>query len=127
MDALNHIINYLVSFFNTRLTVANFVDATYETLIMVLISLIIGALLGIPLGICLVTTRPSGLLANRGIYNLLNPIINMVRSLPFIILMVAIAQFTALIVGKSYGVAAAIVPLTIYVTPYIARLVENSL
>ncbi|WP_370737843.1 methionine ABC transporter permease [Gilliamella mensalis] len=94
---------------------------------MVFFSLVIGALIGIPLGICLVTTKQSGLLENPLIYRILNPIINTVRSLPFIILLVAILPLTKLIVGQSFGTTAAIVPLTIYVAPYIARLVENSL
>ncbi|WP_294962532.1 methionine ABC transporter permease [uncultured Gilliamella sp.] len=127
MEIFNNIINYLASSFSTNLTAIQFVEASYQTLIMVFFALIIGSSLGIPLGICLVTTRPSGLLENHKIYRILNPIINMVRSLPFIILLVAILPFTKLIVGASIGLAAAIVPLTIYVAPYIARLVENSL
>lgn len=127
MGTLNNIINYLSSCFATTLTAEQFIQASYETLIMVFFALVLGSLLGIPLGICLVTTRPSGLLENRKIYRIINPIINLLRSLPFIILLVAILPFTKLIVGSSIGTAAAIVPLTVYVAPYIARLVENSL
>lgn len=127
METLNNIINYLSSCFATTLTAEQFIQASYETLIMVFFALVLGSLLGIPLGICLVTTRPSGLLENRKIYRIINPIINLLRSLPFIILLVAILPFTKLIVGSSIGTAAAIVPLTVYVAPYIARLVENSL
>ncbi|MCX8641455.1 MULTISPECIES: methionine ABC transporter permease [unclassified Gilliamella] len=127
METLNNIINYLSSCFATTLTAEQFIQASYETLIMVFFALVLGSLLGIPLGICLVTTRPSGLLESRKVYRIINPIINLLRSLPFIILLVAILPFTKLIVGSSIGTAAAIVPLTVYVAPYIARLVENSL
>ncbi|OCG11458.1 methionine ABC transporter permease [Gilliamella sp. wkB292] len=127
METLNNIINYLSSYFATTLTAEQFIQASYETLIMVFFALVLGSLLGIPLGICLVTTRPSGLLESRKVYRIINPIINLLRSLPFIILLVAILPFTKLIVGSSIGTAAAIVPLTVYVAPYIARLVENSL
>ena len=61
------------------------------------------------------------------IHQVLNPLINILRSLPFIILLIAIVPFTKLVVGTSIGTTAAIVPLTVYVAPYIARLVENSL
>lgn len=127
MEIINTITTYLASYFSTQITALQFAQAYYETLIMVFFALLIGSLLGIPLGICLVTTRPSGLLESPRIYRMVNPIINTVRSLPFIILLVAIIPFTKLLVGSSIGLAAAIVPLTIYVAPYIARLVENSL
>ena len=102
-------------------------EALYQTLLMVSISLVIGALIGIPLGILLVVTKKNGIWENVAIYHILNPIINIFRSIPFIILLIAIVPFTKLIVGTSIGTAAAIVPLTVYVAPYIARLVENSL
>lgn len=127
MEIINTITTYLASYFSTQITALQFAQASYETLIMVFFALLIGSLLGIPLGICLVTTRPSGLLESPRIYRMVNPIINTVRSLPFIILLVAILPLTKLLVGSSIGLAAAIVPLTIYVAPYIARLVENSL
>jgi D-methionine transport system permease protein len=127
MEIFNTIIDYLVSFFATSVTTEQFVQASYDTLIMVVFSLILGSLIGIPLGICLVTTRPYGLLENRRVFRIINPIINIVRSLPFIILLVAIQPLTKAIVNSSIGTIAAIVPLTFYVAPYIARLVENSL
>ena len=102
-------------------------EALYQTLLMVSISLVIGALIGIPLGILLVVTKKNGIWENVAVYHILNPIINIFRSIPFIILLIAIVPFTKLIVGTSIGTAAAIVPLTVYVAPYIARLVENSL
>ncbi len=66
-------------------------------------------------------------MANIVIHQVLNPLINILRSLPFIILLIAIVPFTKFVVGISIGTTAAIVPLTVYVAPYIARLVENSL
>lgn len=101
--------------------------AILQTLYMIFIPLLIGSILGTVLGILMVTTRPGGILENKYLYNILNPIVNIFRSLPFIILMVAIVPFTKLIVGSSIGTSAALVPLTIFIIPYISRLVENSL
>jgi D-methionine transport system permease protein len=112
---------------STTITLDQFLQAINDTLVMVGFSLFVGTLIGIPLGILLVVTRPAGILQNKIIYSLLNPIINILRSLPFIILMVAIIPFTRLIVQTSIGTSAAIVPLIIYISPFIARLVENSL
>ncbi|WP_044481986.1 methionine ABC transporter permease [Paenibacillus antibioticophila] len=113
--------------FSTTITNEQFLKAIIETIQMVGVSLFVGSLLGIPLGILLVITRPGGVLENKALYAILNPIINIVRSLPFIILLVAIIPFTRLIVHTSIGTSAAIVPLIIYIAPYIARLVETSL
>lgn len=113
--------------FGSSLDSSLLLDSIYQTLYMVTVSLVLGALIGIPLGILLVITRKNGIWENVIIYYLLNPIINIFRSLPFIILLIAIVPFTKLIVGTSIGTSAAIVPLTVYVAPYIARLVENSL
>ncbi|WP_239615037.1 methionine ABC transporter permease [Cohnella mopanensis] len=112
---------------DTVITSEQLVRAINETLRMVGFSLLFGALLGIPIGILLVITRPGGLVENATLYRILNPVINIVRSLPFIILLVAILPFTRLIVHTSIGTSAAIVPLVLYVAPYIGRLVENSL
>ncbi|WP_186372839.1 methionine ABC transporter permease [Yersinia alsatica] len=111
----------------TAITLEQFIQALHDTLVMVSISLVIGSLIGIPLGILLVVTRPGGLIKNRVFYNILNPIINIIRSLPFIILMVAIIPLTRLIVNTTIGTPGAIVPLIIFIAPYIGRLVENSL
>lgn len=113
--------------FGSSLDSTQLTQALYETLYMVTVSLIIGALVGIPLGILLVITRKNGIWPNTILHHLLNPIINILRSIPFIILLIAIVPFTKLLVGTSIGTTAAIVPLTVYVAPYIARLVENSL
>jgi D-methionine transport system permease protein len=98
-----------------------------DTLYMVALSLIFSALIGLPLGILLVITRNGHILENKWIFNILNPIINIFRSVPFIILLVAIIPLTRFIVGTAIGTNAAIVPLVFYAAPYIARLVENSL
>lgn len=111
----------------TAITLDQFVQALHDTLVMVSISLVIGSLIGIPLGILLVVTRPGGLIKSRTFYNILNPVINIIRSLPFIILMVAIIPLTRLIVNTTIGTPGAIVPLIIFIAPYIGRLVENSL
>lgn len=108
-------------------TGAHIFKAVIETLQMVSISLIFGAVLGIPLGVLLVITRSSGIVKSKTIFNVINNIINIIRSLPFIILLVAIVPFTRFVVGTSIGTKAAIVPLIVYIIPYIARLVENSL
>lgn len=113
--------------FSTTLTGDQFLQAIIETIQMVGVSLFVGSLIGIPFGILLVITRPGGVLENKAFYAILNPIINIIRSLPFIILLVAIVPFTRLIVHTSIGTSAAIVPLIIYIAPYIGRLVENSL
>lgn len=113
--------------FSTTVTLEQFLQAMVDTFYMVGFSLLIGSIIGIPLGILLVVTRPGGIIENKILFNVINPIINMVRSLPFIILLVAIIPFTRLIVQTSIGTAAAIVPLIIYVAPFIARLVENSI
>src|SRR5699024_10769350 len=113
--------------FTSSVTFDQFVQAMIDTFYMIGYSLLIGSLIGVPLGILLVVTRPKGIIENKFVFNLLNPIINIVRSLPFIILLVAIIPFTRFVVNTSIGTAAAIVPLTIYVIPFIARLVENSI
>lgn len=109
------------------ITISQIYTAIFQTLYMIFIPLLIGSVVGTFLGILMVVTRPNGILESKYIYNVLNPIVNIFRSLPFIILMVAIVPFTKLIVGSSIGTSAALVPLTIFITPYIARLVENSI
>jgi D-methionine transport system permease protein len=94
---------------------------------MVSVSLFIGTLLGIPLGLFLVITRKNGIRPNNWFFNLLNGVINIFRSIPFIILLVAVTPLTRLIVGQTYGTTAAIVPLIIFIAPFIARLIETSL
>lgn len=102
-------------------------EATNETLLMVGISLVFATLIGLPLGVALVVTRPNGLLQNGPLFKVINGIVNFFRSIPFIILLVAILPLTRLIVGTSIGTAAAVVPLVLFSGPFIARLVESSL
>lgn len=102
------------------------IQSIYETIYMVSVSLLIGTLIGVPLGILLVMTRPNGIKPSRIFFTILNGIINILRSIPFIILLVAITPLTRLIAGQTYGSTAAIVPLVVYIAPFIARLVENS-
>ncbi len=114
-------------FFNTAVTGDQFLGAAQDTLLMVSISLGFGALAGIPLGIILVICRPGGILPNRVVHQLLNPLINILRSLPFIILLITILPLTRWLVGTTIGTVGAIVPLVVFIAPYIARLIESSL
>ena len=102
-------------------------DSFLETLVMVFISGGIGTVLGIPLCIVLFVTDKKSFLPMPILNAVLGAVVNALRSVPFIILLVAIIPFTRLIVGSSIGTAAAIVPLTISVAPFIARIVETSL
>lgn len=101
--------------------------STAETLYMVFFSGIFAFLVGLPLGVLLFITRPHKLFPHRLLNTCLATLINMVRSIPFIILMLAIIPLTRLIVGTSIGTNAAIVPLSLAAIPFFARLVENSL
>ncbi|MDR3490628.1 MAG: ABC transporter permease [Gammaproteobacteria bacterium] len=101
--------------------------ATGETVLMVLAASCIATLIGLPLGILLYVTRPKNFLENTYLYKTLSAIINITRSIPFIILMIAVIPFTRLIVGTSIGTLAAIVPLSLAAMPFIARVVESAL
>lgn len=94
---------------------------------MVSVSLVFAVVIGLPLGILLVVTRKGHLWENKMAFTILSGIVNIFRSIPFIILMVAVIPFTRLVVGTSIGTAAAIVPMVLFSGPYIARLIENSL
>ncbi len=113
--------------FETAVTGDQFLTAMQDTLIMVALSLGFGSLLGLPLGIVLVICRPGGIQPNRLVHQLLNPTVNIIRSLPFIILLITILPLTRLLVNTTIGTAGAIVPLVIFIAPYISRLVENAL
>nr|WP_282201431.1 methionine ABC transporter permease [Collibacillus ludicampi] len=102
-------------------------QASYETLYMVALSTIFTVIIGLPLGIILVLTSKGHLLENRTVYQLLALIVNIFRSIPFIILLILLIPFTKLIVGTSIGVDAAIPPLVIGAAPFFARLVETAL
>ncbi|WP_349671879.1 methionine ABC transporter permease [Lacrimispora sp.] len=101
--------------------------AASQTLYMVGWSLAAGAVLGMILAIILVLTRPDGLLENRIIFFIFSTTVNIVRSVPFIIMMVAIMPLTKLVVGTRVGTIAALIPLIVHIAPYLARLFESSL
>lgn len=101
--------------------------ATWETIYMVLASGIIGFVIGIPLGVVLHTTKQNGLLENPQVNRVLGAIVNVGRSVPFLVLMVAIIPLTKLLVGTFIGTTATIVPLTIGAIPFVARLIEGAL
>ena len=100
---------------------------TWETIIMTFLSGFFGFLLGIPTGILLFLTRKNQILEQPVLNRVLSVLVNIFRSIPFIILIVWMIPFTRAIVGTSIGVSAALVPLSIGAAPFIARLVENSL
>ncbi|GAB6138663.1 ABC transporter permease [Halanaerobaculum tunisiense] len=98
-----------------------------ETIYMVGVSMCVAVLFGIPLGVGVVVTDKEHILENKYLNLILTTIINITRSIPFIVLMVALIPFTRLVVGTSVGTTAAIVPLTIAAIPFVGRIVENSL
>lgn len=102
-------------------------DGTVDTLIMTLASTLFAYVLGIPLGVLLVVTAPDGLRPHAALNAVLGWIVNIGRSIPFIILLVAIIPFTRLIVGTSLGVPGAVVPLIVAAAPFVGRMVEQSL
>jgi len=114
-------------YWKSSLSIDQFVTALQETMHMVFFALLFGCIWGFIQAIILLVTRPEGILPNRVIYHGLNPIVNALRSLPFIILLIAFIPLTKLLVGTSIGTWAAIVPLTIYIGPYMGRLIETSL
>ena len=102
-------------------------QGTLETLWMVLPAALIAEVLGVALGVLLTLTRPGGLKANGAVFGVLDALVNVGRSLPFIILLVLLIPLTRLITGTSIGSTAAIVPLTITAIPFVARLVDGAL
>ena len=102
-------------------------QATYETVIMTIASAFLASILGFPLGIYLFATSPAGLDSQKIAYNIVSRVVNLLRSLPFIILMILLIPFTRLIVKTSIGPAAVIIPLSIAAAPFVARVVESAL
>ena len=100
---------------------------TRDTLLMVVVSTLFAYVLGLPLGVALTVTQPHGICPNKLVNRILGWIVNIGRSIPFIILMVAIMPFTKLVVGTKIGVRGAVVPLVVSAAPFIARMVETSL
>ena len=102
-------------------------EGTYETLLMTFASTIFAYLIGLPLGVIMVATDARGISPNKTVNTVLGTIINIGRSIPFVILIVAVIPLTRFIVGKAIGPIAAIVPLTIAAAPFVARMVETAL
>lgn len=98
-----------------------------QTIYMVLFSSIIAVVFGMLLGIILTLTRPDGLREIKSLYSFLDFVVNIMRSLPFIILMIVVMPLTKVIVGKGYGTNASIVPLSISAIPFVARIIEGYL
>ena len=102
--------------------------ATWQTLVMVLFSTIFSLVLGFPLGIILCTSDPSsGLKPRKALNQVLSIIINILRAIPFVILVILLFPFTRVIVHTAIGTKASIVPLTIAAAPFVARVIESSL
>ena len=102
-------------------------EGTRDTLYMTLMSTLFGYVLGLPMGILLAVTDKEGIRPNAFLYKILDFVANLVRSIPFLILLILVIPLTKLIVGRSYGPSATIVPLVIAAAPFIARMVESSL
>lgn len=98
-----------------------------ETLYMTLFSTFFGYVFGLPMGIILAVTDKDGIKPNKVVYRILDIVANILRSIPFLILLILLIPFTRLIVGKSYGSSATVVPLVIAATPFIARMIESSI
>ena len=102
-------------------------EATLDTLTMLGVSMLFTVLAGLPLGVLLFISAPGQLRARPRLYAVLSFLVNVLRSLPFVILLIVLMPFTLLLVGTSIGVAGAIVPLVVGAVPFFARLVENVL
>ena len=98
-----------------------------DTLYMTLTSTLIGYVIGLPMGILLTVTDKDGIHPNAAVYKVLDVIANLIRSVPFLILLIVLIPFTRFLIGRSYGPTATIVPLVIAAAPFIARMVESSL
>jgi D-methionine transport system permease protein len=109
------------------LLIERLIEGTWDTFVMIGVSSVITLLLGIPLALILVATSRDGIFEARWANNVLGSVVNVIRSIPFLILMVAMIPITRLVVGTSYGVWAAIVPLSAAAVPFFARIAEVSL
>lgn len=103
------------------------IEGTWATLYMTLVSTLFGYIIGLPMGIILAITDKGGIKPNAIVYKILDFIVNLTRSIPFLILLILVMPLTKLIVGQSYGSTATIVPLTLAAAPFIGRMVESSL
>ena len=98
-----------------------------QTLYMTILSTVVGYVFGLPLGVMLAVFDKDGLRPNKAVYKVLDVISNIIRSIPFLILLILIIPLTRLIVGKSYGSSATVVPLVVAAIPFIGRMVESSI
>ncbi|MTV81602.1 methionine ABC transporter permease [Secundilactobacillus folii] len=104
-----------------------FVQATWETIYMTLASAVISAVLGLLFGVLLVITQPGGILEDKVTYSVLDKVVNLLRSIPFIILLAVISPLTKFLVGTTVGTTASLVPLIFGIFPFYARQVQNAL
>lgn len=98
-----------------------------ETVYMTLLSTVIGYVFGLPMGVLLAVSDKDGLAPNGAVYKVLDVAANIVRSIPFLILLILLIPFTRVLVGQSYGSSATIIPLVVAAIPFIARMVESSI
>ena len=120
--------NFLQTYFPNAIGLyGEFLEATIQTLQMVFVSSLVAGFFGIALGITMAITNRGGILQNRYVYNILEKIINVFRSIPFIILLALISPFTRVVVGTTIGTNAAIVPVVVATMPFFSRQVENAL
>jgi len=110
-----------------NVTIKMLLQATWETLQMTLLSSIFGFAIALPLGVLVVVTKKGGILQNRTVNIVLGVLINILRSVPFALLLIYVMPLTRAIVGTVFGTAAMVVPLTLAAAPFIARLIETSL
>lgn len=103
------------------------IKAFWETINMVIVSGVVSALVGIPIGVILVVTREGNILENKAIFKAIGGIINIFRSIPFVILLTAIIPVTRFLVGTTIGIKGAIVPLIFGTVPFVARQIESAL
>jgi len=111
----------------TETVINMIIKGTYDTLYMTVVSTLMAYVIGLPLGIALAITDKKGITPNIFIYKILDLVTNILRSIPFLILLILVIPITRFIVGQSYGSSATIVPLVIAAAPFIARLIESSL
>lgn len=103
------------------------IQGTKDTMYMTLVSTLFGYIVGLPIGILLTTSDKNGIAPNPILYRFLDFIVNILRSIPFLILLILVIPLTKIIVGQSYGTKGTLVPLTLAAAPFIARMVESSL
>ena len=108
-------------------TIQMLLQGIVDTLYMTAVATLLAYVIGLPLGVIQVVTAKDGIKPNRFVYTVLNVIINIARSIPFLILMILVIPVTRAIAGKAYGSTATIVPLVIAAAPYVARMIESSL